>query len=197
MACRVQVEQGARRATLAYVGTPMHMGWDGETAWSVAWASPAPPRFMALLNYYFLNLPWLTMDPGVHLGEPETGTLPGDDTEYLTVMMTFGEGVGDTPDDWYRLYIHPETRMLAANEYVVTYKSLLPPGEDATPVHLLVYDEWTEVNGLTVPVHYTIHEGDTVYASCAITDWSFSEPFDPASVAMPEGATVDRSLDGE
>ena len=48
----------------------MRLAWDGRRAWSENWNAPYPPRFMALLNYYFLNLPWLTSDPGVILGDP-------------------------------------------------------------------------------------------------------------------------------
>jgi hypothetical protein len=107
--------------------------------------------------------------------------------------MTFEPGTGDTPDDYYLLYIHPETHRLAATEYTVTYTSLLPEGMDSTPVHLLVYDEWSEVDGLLVPTAYTIYEGEAVYASNVIRDWSFDEPFDASRMEMPDGAVVDES----
>ncbi len=188
---RVVVEQGRRRARLDYGGA-MQAYWDGEKAWSVNWMVPMPPRFLALLNYYFVNLPWLTQDDGVNLGEPATATLWDDPTEYITVRMTFDAGVGDTPDDYYVLYIHPETHQLRANEYIVTYRGILPEGVTATDPHILVYDEYTEVGGLVVPAHYTIYEADrSVYGSCALTDWSFTEPWDESWMEMPEGAVVD------
>ena len=189
---RVIVEQRARRAMLDYNG--MRAFWDGEKAWSVNWMVPMPPRFLALLNYYFVNLPWLTRDDGVNLGEPGTARLWDDPTEYITVKMTFDAGVGDTPDDYYVLYIHPETHQLRANEYIVTYRALLPEGVAATDPHILVYDEYTEVDGLVVPTHYTIYENDrSIYGSCVISDWSFSEPWDASWMEMPEGAVVDVS----
>jgi hypothetical protein len=190
---RVTVEQGPRRAYIDVVGTDMRMAWDGERAWSENWQLPMPPRFVALLDYYFLNLPWLAKDPGVILSEVGTGTLPGDDAEYKTVKMTFEPGTGDTPDDHYLLYIDPETDRLAANEYIVTYAALLPEGTESTPVHLLVYDEWTEVDGLLVPAAYTIYEDGAVYASNVIRDWSFDQPFDASRMEMPDGAVVDES----
>ena len=187
---RVIVEQGARRARLDYSG--MQATWDGEKAWSVNWMIPTPPRFLALLNYYFVNLPWLTQDDGVNLGEPGTATLWDDPTEYITVKMTFDAGVGDTPDDYYLLYIDPETYRLKANEYIVTYSSLLPDGTTATDPHILIYDEYTEVAGLVVPTHYTIYEADrSIYGSCVFSDWSFSDPWDESWMEMPEGAVVD------
>ena len=191
---RVTVEQGPRRAYIDFPDTEMRMAWNGEKAWSENWGAPMPPRFLALLNYYFLNLPWLTLDPGVHLGEPATARLWDEPTEYVTVKMTFDEGVGDTPDDYYILYIHPETHRLAATEYTVTYTSLLPEGVESTPPHILVFDEHETVGGLVVPTHYTIYETDrSVYGSCEVRDWSFSRSFDTGRMKMPEGAVLDTS----
>ncbi|MDY7091698.1 MAG: DUF6503 family protein [Acidobacteriota bacterium] len=189
---RVVVEQGSRRAYIDMLGTEMSMAWDGEKAWGINWESPYPPRFLALLNYYFVNLPWLAKDPGVNLGEPGTAKLWDDPTEYHTVKMTYDPGVGDTPDDYYVLYIHPETYELAANEYIVTYQALLPEGQEHTEPHVLVYDQWTMVNGLKVPTAYTIYLLDhTVYAESKIWDWSFGEAFDTSRMEMPADAVVD------
>lgn len=198
---RVSVEQGRRRAYIDYPGTGQSLAWDGERAWSRNWSSPAPPRFIALLNYHFLNLPWLARDPGVNLSEPGEArlwALPEDETVYRTVKLTYDAGVGDTPDDYYLLFIHPVTHQLAANEYIVTYEALLPEGVEQTPPHLLVYDEYETVEGLVVPSHYTIYEmgeeGPFVYASCDIRDWSFSRPFDASRMTLPEDAVIDESI---
>lgn len=187
----VTVEQGRRRVYQEMAGADTRLGWDGERAWSVGFNGP-PPRFLAQLNYYFLNLPWLTMDPGVLLGEPGTGRLWDDPTEYATVMMTFEGGVGDTPDDYYELYVHPETHRLAACRYTVTYRALLPPGAEKTPDHLLVYEAYETVNGLVMPTRFTIYGMDhAVLAKCTVSDWAFDQPFDATRAAMPEGAVVD------
>jgi hypothetical protein len=190
---RVVVEQSRRRAYIDMAGSAASLVWDGEKAWSLNWQSPMPPRFLALLNYYFLNLPWLTQDPGVKLGEPGIGRVTGDSTDYATVMMTFEPGTGDTPDDYYRLYIDPETKRLKACAYVVTYRSLLPEGVTSTPEHVLIYDEFATVDSLLVPVRYTIYEGDSVYAGCSIRNWAFDRAFDESRMVMPEGAVLDSS----
>ncbi len=194
MPSRVTVEQKSRRAYIDFPGTDMRMSWDGERAWSENWALPYPPRFLALLNYYFLNLPWLARDPGINLPKPETDPIFTEPTEYITVRMTFDAGVGDTPDDYYKIYVDPESYLLKATEYIVTYRSLLPEGVDSTPPHLLVFDEHTTVDGLVVPTHYTIYELDgSIYASCAVSDWSFNQPFDESRMKMPAGAVLDES----
>lgn len=190
---RTVVEQGSRRAYIEVPASGARLGWDGERAWSENWTGPAPPRFLALLNYYFANLPWLTEDPGVVLGAPGRATIAGDPTSYVTIRMTFEPGTGDTPDDYYLLYVHPESYRLHACEYIVTYESILPPGTKATSPHLLIYDAWTTVDGLTVPAHFTIYDGAAVYAACRFENWSLRAPFDAARMQMPAGATLDTS----
>ena len=190
-ATRVLVEPGARRVAMHAVDGPSRIGWDGETAWSMNYEG-MPPRFVTQLNFYFLHLPWLTMDPGVRLEESGTGRLWDDPTEYHLLKMTFDPGTGDTPDDFYDLYIDPTSHQLRACRYVVTYRALLQPGETHTPPHVLVYDEYATVGGMVVPTHFTIYlEDHSPLASCTIRDWSFSEPFDASLAAMPEGAVVD------
>jgi hypothetical protein len=190
----VTVEQGRRRVYIDYPAKNMRMGWDGENAWSVNWALPYPPRFLAQLNYYFLDLPWLATDPGVVLGPPGKGKLRDDPTEYITIRMGFEPGVGDTPDDYYVLYVHPENHLLKGCRYVVTYESLLPEGVASTPEHVLIYDRYKTVDGLVVPIHYSVYEVDGHdYATCVVTNWSFDKPFDENRVRMPAGAVIDKS----
>ena len=191
---QVTVEQGRRRIYVDYPDINARVVWDGEKAWSINWGLPMPPRLLTSFNYYFLNLPWLVMDPGVNLAMEGTATLWEDPTEYITVRMTFDAGVGDTPDDYYVLYIHPETTELRATVYVVTYKELLSEGVDKTPEHVLVYDSYTTVDGLKVATHYTIYQWDhSVYATCKIGGWSFQKAFKTTRMTMPEGAVIDET----
>ncbi len=191
---QVTVEQRSRHAYIDVPGTDMRMAWDGTRAWSENWKIPIPPRFLALLQYYFLNLPWLTQDPGVHLSAPGKGKIPGDSTEYATVRMTFGAGVGDSPRDYYVLFVDPATKRLNGCEYIVTYRAVLPEGSTASPPHLLVYQDFEKVDGLLVPKRYTIYGHDgSVYATSRTHDWAFTRPFDALRMVMPAGAVPDPS----
>jgi hypothetical protein len=191
---QVSVEQGRRRAYLDFPASKSRITWDGTEAWSENWQAPIPPRFLALLNYYFLNLPWLSMDRGVNLAEPGKGKLWDDPTEYITVKMTFDAGVGDTPDDYYILYIDPKSNRLKACEYTATYASILPPGTKATPAHILVYETFATFDGLVVPTRYSIYDKThKLVATCKIRNWSFKKPFEIARMNKPAGAVVDTS----
>ena len=184
---RIMVDQRTRRAYIDFPGTEISLAWDGRKAWGVNWDSPMPPRFMARMDYYFANLPWLTMDPGVRLDPKGTGQLAADSTEYAIVMMTFEPGTGDGPDDYYRLYIDPATKRLRG----FAYRGMVPPGMRSAPEHVVTYDSLTTVEGLVVPAAYTIHENDAVYATCSIRNWTFGAPFDEARMTMPDSAVVD------
>ncbi len=191
---RVAVEQGSRRAYLDFPEMGARISWDGEKAWSENWQGPFPPRFFALLSYYFMNLPWLAADPGVNLSEPGTGTLWDDPTEYITVKMTFGPGVGDTPEDYYILHIDPDSYRLRAAELTVSYAAVLPPDIDVM-TEVIVYEESATVDGLAVPTKAAIYGKDrSLLASFPeVRDWSFSNPFDESRMVMPSDAALDTS----
>jgi hypothetical protein len=193
MVSRVTTEMSTRRAYLDFPAMKAQVVWDGEKAWSVNWKGPIPPRFLALLSFYFLGLPWLTTDPGVNLGEPGAGTLPDDPTQYITVKMSFGRGVGDTPDDYYRLFIDPETHRLKAIEFTVTYADLLPPGVAAIKEYG-VYEAYQTSEGLLVPARLTVYSDQ--WEKRSTLEWrdvSFRRAFDESRLPMPPNAVVDAS----
>ena len=192
----VTVEQGRRRAYIDFPVTKSRMAWDGRQAWSENWKAPYPPRFAALLNYYFLNLPWLSMDRGVNLGNPGKAKLWNEPTEYITVKMTFTPGTGDTPDDYYILYIDPKNHRLKGCEYIATYSAILPPKTKSTPPSILVYDEFTTVDGLVVPTRYSIYnkQSHALLGTCNVRNWSFKKAFDPNRLNKPATAVIDTSI---
>jgi hypothetical protein len=189
---QVTVEMTSRRAYLDFPAMDAQIVWDGEKAWSTNWKGRTPPRFLALLSFYFVGLPWLTADPGANLSEPGTGTLPDDPTEYITVKMTFGPGVGDTPDDYYLLFIDPNTYELKATEFTVTYADVLPPDVEFKK-DLGVFEAYEEVEGLKVPARFPLYVDGELQGTYEWREVSFSQPFDGSRMTMPEGAVVDDS----
>ncbi len=177
--------------------------YDGTDVWSVDWKKGNPPKFQATMFLYFINLPWLTQDANVHLAEPGTGTLPGHDKTFTTILMTFTEKptVGKTTDDSFKLYIDPDTHLLMGYEYVIGYGAMLdlfdlPPGQLFGPV-LRIHDDFTTVDGLTVPIrfHTMDTEGKTTYGHHVVLNYSFTQPFDESRMNRPAQAVVDTSSD--
>ena len=188
----VTVEMTSRRAYLDFPSMNAQIVWDGEKAWSVNWKGRTPPRFLALLSFYFVGLPWLTADPGVHLSEPGIGTLPDDPTEYITVKMTFGPGAGDTPDDYYLLFIDPSAYELRAAEFTVTYADVLPPDVEFKK-ELGIFEAHGEFEGLKVPTRFSIYVDGELQGTYEWRDVSFTQPFDASRMEMPDDAVVDTS----
>jgi hypothetical protein len=173
--------------------------FDGDKTWSVNWQRLNPPKFMVNLSYYFLNLPWITQDPGVILDGPGTGKIPEDDTEYITVKMTFEAGTGESPDDYYVIYIDPETYRMKATEYIVTYGAMLdlfnaPPEMKFIGPLYHVYEDYVTVGGLVMPSKYRTYDPTgNVYGHHTVSNYAFDKPFDESKMKMPDGAKIDTS----
>lgn len=122
--------------------------WDGETAWVTPADAEFPrARFHVLTWPYFLAAPMKLRDPGTRL--ELLGAKAVDAKLHDAARLTFEEGVGDTPDDWYILYRDSRTNRLEAMAYVVTYGTRL---EDANQEpHAIVYDDFQEVEGVMIP----------------------------------------------
>ena len=194
------VEQGSRRTYQDWPLDDAQIANDGKIVWSTNWDKGNPPRFMSGLTYYFLNLPWLTQDSGVKLSGPGKGKLPDSEKEYLTLRMTYEGEAGDTPDDYYVLYIDPETYLMAGTEYVVTYATMLdlfklPPEVKFIGPLFHIFDDYATVDGLTLPSRYHTHgpPAGKVYGEHTVLDISFRDRFDESRLEMPAGAVIDDS----
>lgn len=123
--------------------------FDGETAWK----SPADSefqgtRFHVLTWPYFLAAALKLDDPGTHL--EDLGTQPYRGGRSLpAARLTFGDGVGDSPDDWYVIYSHPKTHQLQAMAYIVTFGKDAEAAEAAEP-SAIVYDNYVDVEGVKI-----------------------------------------------
>ena len=180
---------GEKRAQIAF---------DGKSAWSKGTRKGienAPPRFTAWRNFYLFNLPWLVHDPGVKLSEADMENTPDDLKKHLKVKMTFGENVGDTPKDYYVLFINPETYFLDAATYNMTYASMLPPDTKSMPTSLLRFKSYDNTTGLKMVKEYEVYFKDNGQhiINGKVKDWSLTHTFDMARLEKPEGAEMDKS----
>ena len=160
------------------------MVFDGAHAWLTPADSPMLPqaRFHLLTWPYFLAVPFKLRDPGSHLN---TWDKPN------TAKLTFGEGVGDAPDDWYIVYQDSATHYLKAMAYIVTYGN--KSADEAEP-HAIVYDDFQTVDGVTLPMRWTFtnwtpQDGPTAEqrGDATLSNVSFV-PMDAVSFTKPDGA---------
>jgi hypothetical protein len=127
--------------------------FDGKSAWiSPAGADFPMARFHLLTWPYFLAAPFKFADAGAHVEPTGQKQLLG--KTYDTARLTFSAGTGDAPDDWYILYVEPDTGRLKAMAYIVTYGK---SKSDTPEPHAILYDDFQTIEGVTVPLRWMFH----------------------------------------
>ena len=166
------------------------LGFNGNEMWISPNRDSFPgkePRFYHNLHFYFLALPFVLADPGVTLTEEGMKEING--KNYNVIKATFGNGVGDAPEDQYILYTDPESHRIEVTNYSVTYFDK----SNATKYSAMTY-EWQDVDGLIIASSYAGYkwENDTLGEKryeATIESVSFSkEAPGPSAFAAPEGA---------
>lgn len=164
------------------------MAWDGTDAWIFpAETEGINPRFWATTGYYFSSIPFVLADPGIVYEAMPDEELDG--IVYDMVKVGYEANVGDASDT-YTLYVDKQTDQLRAIRYTVTFGGR-PAGNET----LFYYEDYTTVDGLTVPTffdgYWFIDGAKADFKNKAwATDISFSQPFDESRLAMPESGRV-------
>ncbi len=123
---------------------------------SPANANDKGARFDMFTWNYFFSIPFKFTDPGTNWELLDS--LKIDSTPYATGKLTFGEQIGDAPDDWYVVYQHPETGLLHAAAYIVTLGKTKEKAEENP--HVIVYHDYKKVDGIPVATKWTFHNWD-------------------------------------
>lgn len=195
-----QIEQGRRRVIQDWTIDEGLLVYDGERTWSKGYQKGNPPTFMVYFFYYFTQLPWLTQDDFVELSNTGIGRLPLREKEYVTVEMTYSRrpAAGKTEYDSYKLYIDPNSYLLAGYEYSVAYGAMVDllgvdPSRRTFGPMLRVHDGFTTVDGLTVPSRMATWAPDhsVVYGHHVILNYNYRLPFDERRLQMPDDAEID------
>jgi hypothetical protein len=146
-----------------------------------------------------LALPWLTQERGVVLRSAGTRFLPGNSTAYAVVRMTFDPSRNESPHKYFELYIHPDTHLLDAVAYDVTYGAFLdlielPKDQMSLGPFVHVFYRHVKVDGLLLPAQYdTFDPANHNSGRHAVYGYSLTRPFDGSRMILPAGAVVDTS----
>ena len=187
-----QVDLASRKVRITH--DDYTIGYDGQEVW----VSPdkeafpqMPARFYHNLIFYFYAIPYVLTDPGINYEVLPDRTVNG--KELNAVKITYNSGVGDAPEDYYIAHFDKTTNELYLLLYTVTYFS----GKTNENFSALVYDEWTEVNGLKLPkvMKGFRYQADTLGAERYVRifdDISIHEtPLESGIFEMPENAEID------
>ncbi len=168
------------------------IGFNGEEVWVTpdsAALGRRNARFYHNLVFYFFALPYVAGDPGVNYEDLGPAEVRGQSLD--RILLTYNAGVGDAPEDKYILYFDNQGILKLIN-YSVTYYD----ASRADRFNAIMFDDWTEVNGLLLPKTHIGYrwEGDSLGAERYVRRFDnlkiSPEAPDASLFAMPEGAYI-------
>ncbi|WP_322931481.1 DUF6503 family protein [Arenibacter sp. GZD-96] len=172
------------------------VGFDGNVAWAKPDATKVSGQSAAFyynLDFYFIGIPYLLKDPGVHV-DYKGSVLIGDRT-YESLKITFGADVGFTPNDVYFAYLDSNSYQLQILTYSISYFS----GNSSTVNTAKVYSDWINVQGIRMPgkMENFVWENGKLGASKNhiryLKDIKFLEEIkDPSIFDVAEGAIIEK-----
>lgn len=185
------VDIWSSRARHDVVDKGVTYGWDGSQAWILPPDGNAGTnvRFWSLTPFYFVGVPFVLADQGVVL--EQMGEVEFEGVNYQTVKASFEPGTGDAPDDFYVVYIHPETRRVGGVRYVVSYPGFFPDGGH-TPEKWMSYDGAQTVDGIVFPESFRTFAWDGKAHGELATNTTMTEVswVREASFEVPAGAKI-------
>lgn len=129
--------------------------FDGDRVlMSPADADSGMARFHIFTWSYFLNLPYKLNDKGT-IWSKVTNRAWGEAQPFTSSKLTFDNGVGDAPDDWYIIYKHPNTDILEGAAYIVTFGKEVAEAEKEP--HAIKYDNFQYVADIPIATNWTFH----------------------------------------
>lgn len=175
-------------------------GWNGKKAWIHTKDSTAftyNTRFWSLTPYFFMAQPFVLDGQGTNLE-----VLPQENYKedtYDVIKVTFDEGTGDAPDDYYILYFNTNSHQLKVIRYVVSYPKYFKKGEHTPEKFMELYGTQT-INGIVLPERYQTHwlvknnqPGDYI-TDIRLSNVSFLPQLEKTHFDIPEGSELMEGL---
>ena len=125
--------------------------YDGKQVWmSPQDANNEGARFDMFTWSYFFALPFKLSDEGTITNLfPDTGN-------FKVIRLTFENGTGDAPDDWYEIYIDKETDLIDHAGYIVTYGGT-PAEKAAENAHAIAYSDYQTVENVPIATSWKFY----------------------------------------
>ena len=164
MSYEIVKEEGNEKQTIDLIGRrevidahSFKSGYDGKDYWVEADTTyKGNAKFYTNLMFYFYAMPFVLADEGITYTPADALTFDGID--YPGYRISYGDGVGVSPQDEYFIHFDAETYEMAWLGYTVTYYS----GEPSKKVKWIRYDDWNNFEGLKLPnslTWYKVEEG--------------------------------------
>lgn len=172
-------------------GSNFSSGFTGTEYWVKADTSyKGRPKFYTNLMFYFYAMPFVLADEGITYSE--TAPLEYKGESYPGLRISYGDGVGISPEDEYFLHYNAETHEMAWLGYTVTFFS----GKKGDKRSYIRYDDWKDFNGLKLPntaTWFKVEDGKLIeprntriFENVMVSETAF----DDAKFAIPQGAKL-------
>jgi len=183
----------------AYIDWPL---WDATIAlkdgelWSQRWPMPMPAGFFIRLTTSFITLPWQIQADTANVGPVSTDRLPGDQTDYQVLRVTFDERSPSIPGNYYELFVDPASHLMKAVRFDINHPGMVANPDQAIGPNIHVFGEYRRFDGLLIPTFYLSYgrgmaNGGASNAYHFAWDLSLDEPFDASRLEAPDGAQLD------
>jgi len=176
----------------AHIDMPNHvLGFNGEDVWLQSKGETAykgKPKFYYNLMFYFYAMPFVLSDDGITYTDAEPLVFEG--VTYPGIQISYGAGVGESPDDEYIIYYDAETNEMTWLAYTMTFFAK----EKSKKFSYIKYGNWQDVNDVKLPKSiqwYNVEEGKPVAVRNEVkfSDVKISKEKQEASFyEVPEGA---------
>lgn len=169
------------------------LGYDGKRVWLKKLDTTSfrsNPRFYYNLMSYFYAMPFIVGDDGINYAEAPV--LEADGKEYPGVLISYGDGVGESPEDEYIVYYDPETKQMTWLAYTVTFFSK----EKSKKFSLIKYGDWEAIHGVVLPTTLQWHVFEDGEVGDIRNQMTFAnaklqkEAFDQSMFQVAEGAEL-------
>ncbi|MDB4088224.1 hypothetical protein N9544_01245 [Flavobacteriales bacterium] len=110
-------------------------------------------RFDAYTWSYFFLFPYKLSDEGTIWSELEKVEM--NENWYNTQKLTFKNGTGDAPDDWYQVYSDTVYNLIQVAAYIVTGNKSVEKAEEDP--HAIAYKNYQYVNGIPIATNWEFY----------------------------------------
>lgn len=111
-------------------------------------------KFTAYTWSYFFLFPYKISDPGANWKPIDLSSLEGHDQN--TYELTFDPGIGEAPDDWYKLYVDKKTNLIHVGAYIVTANKTREEAE--VDPHAIEYKIYKNIKGIPIAHNWSFWE---------------------------------------
>ena len=173
------------------------IGWDRDKLWTRNWPMPLPAGFFVRLTSSFLTLPWQ-----IHTGNADIETagrdkLPGDDTLYDVLRVTFDDRHPGIPGTFYEIFIDPESRLMAGLRFDINHPGMVANPKQPLGPNYHVFGDYRTFDGLVIPTFYQSYgqgsgSGGDSNAYHFVWNMQLDRPFEDSRIAAPSDAVIDQ-----